>query len=267
MKYCLRKRNKKDIIPLELPNKRKKKEKRRKKKSYCPRIRTKFMGKISKCSRKKNEQKLGSNISEDIIKDDDLNYEIRSQKAFELLEELNSNVSTKKTDEILKKIEKILNYDNTDKILLSECLEILLKIEEDNEFNNLLINSKFCLTKDFVINKKNENLNLLSTKIEKDYKNLLFINDQAIIEELNLAFNNLENAINIFEKIKAGKLEKKQIKNLITFDIGIDTNNRYFIVPKQSENKEENDFLTNLLQFLKLYIDIKKFEYYYPINP
>ena len=31
MKYCLRKRNKKDIIPLELPNKRKKKKKEEKK--------------------------------------------------------------------------------------------------------------------------------------------------------------------------------------------------------------------------------------------
>ena len=267
MKYCLRKRNKKDMIPRELPNKRKKKEKIRKKKSYCPRVRTKFMGKIEKYSRKKNDQKLGSNISGDIIKDDGSNYEMRSQKAFELLEGLKSNLRTENPDEILKKIQEILNFDNTDKILLIECLEILLKFGKNDEFNDLLINSKFCLTKDFVINKKDENLHLLSTKIEKDYNNLLFINDQSIIEELNLAFNNLENAINIFKKIKAGKLKKKQIKNLITFDIGKDTNNRYFIVPKQSENKEENDFLTNLLQFLKLYINVKKFEYYYPNQP
>ena len=171
---------------------------------------------------------------------------------------MNWNTKTKK--EIIDEINNIIKYDNTNKIILYGCLEILSKINEKEEFNNLIKNSKFCFTKKFSVD-QNKNLNYYLSNLGPIQNGMIiFENDEKIIKEIKETFKYLDKSIDIFNEIKEAD-KKFKIEDL-KFKIAIDNKNNYSVIRRKDENMEINNLCKNIFEVLKFYVYIKQYDYF-----
>ena len=255
--------------PLSLSKERKKKKKDDNKnfKSMDKVNNIKFMAKI----KKNKETEDTSKTIDEIFKGDFLNFRKRRETSLENLSQLKNDLNKKKNDEIISEIEKCIKYDNTNKTIIYECLKIYSEHGLKDNFNELLNQSKFCLTKNFNvidINNKSENLNIkLSDNFINNSDIILFENDMEIIGKLKLAFESLKKVCNSYKNIRKEKKMKYQIKRILTFNLKKDKEEKYYIYHKKSKNEILSEFYTDIMKFLENYIHIKKFDYYLPNQP
>ena len=179
-----------------------------------------------------DNNKSAKNTSDTInkmIAGDELNYEKRRIKAQNILSKLKTELTSKENNDIIEEINHIIEYDNTNNIILYECLEILSKLGLNDEYNKLLDDSKYCLTKKFYITKDNKKLLLnLSNLSSKNNDIFLFDDDKEILNEINTSFDYLDTTIKIYSKINANPDLKNQLKDLLTFETIKYKNGKYF---------------------------------------
>lgn len=221
----------------------------------------KFIAKKKDSSNNKETTSNSSELIDRIIKGDELVFKKRREKAEEWLKDLKINLKKKTNLEIIDEINKIINYDNTNKVILYNCLEMLSKMGEKEEFNSLITNSKFCLTKKFRVYEDGKTFEFDLSNLALFNKEMIkFDNDEKIVKEIKETLRYLDKSFAIFDEIKQ-KNEKFKIENL-KFDIIKDDNNNYLVVEKKDENTNINNLCKNIFEFLKFYAYIKQFDYF-----
>lgn len=272
-KFLGKKRNRKAISKSSKKNEKNKKAKNKNQSSgptNLPEI--KFIAKINKnIKREEEKHEESKNANDAIIQGDMLIFHKRKHMAKEKLKTLKVDLAKKTHEEIVKEVEECINLDNTNKAIIYECLKILWSLEDKKEFNNLLENSKFCLTKKFKIIDEN-NPNNISEIDLSDFspidKTISFFNDDnEIIQELTSCFKKLGKIYDLYKEIKNTKKMKNLIKILLTFNLGIKEDSSYYVIEKKSKKEELNILYNSIFEFLKNYIYIKKMEYYKPNQP
>ena len=217
---------------------------------------------VAKINDNANLSKDDINFINEIMKGEDIIFEERKRKGNKIFEDIcNIDINNKNNHKIIKdEINKGLFYDNINRKNIYKSLQYYKKMNEVDEFNNLIKKAQYSLTKNFQII---DNNNFIDVDLNKEFKIpkdiIIFEDDKSIIEEIKSAINHLELISGIIDKIKKENLIKNEI---LKTKIKKDKDGLYNIEEKHDNNEDLNNIYNNIYYFLFYYILINSFQCY-----
>ena len=228
-------------------------------------IKVDFMAKIKYKKGQNENNKNNIDKAQNIINDNNnIIFLKRKEEAIQIIYEL-KKAKINDENKILEKIKNCLNLDNTDKALIYDILLILSKFNTKDKYYDFLNKIKFCITDNFITNDKTNGsisqiLPIKNIKLFKNDKEIIieFINTMKYLDKVNEKLNKLKNS---------QKHNSNKIKNILTYKIRINNDNRYQIIDKTSKDNDINELYKEINNFLQLYLYFKDFDYYKPNQP
>ena len=217
---------------------------------------------VAKINDNANLSKDEINFINEIMKGEDIIFEERKRKGNKIFEDIcNIDINNKNNHKIIKdEINKGLFYDNINRKNIYKSLQYYKKMNEVDEFNNLIKKAQYSLTKNFQII---DNNNFIDVDLNKEFKIpkdiIIFEDDKSIIEEIKSAINHLELISGVIDKIKKENLIKNEI---LKTKIIKDKDGLCNIEEKHDNNEDLNNIYNNLYYFLFYYIHINSFQCY-----
>ena len=200
-------------------------------------------------------------------KETNVNFLKRKQQAIEIINNL-KNKSIKNVEDVKNAINESLSLNNTNKALIYESLKIMKNLNMTKECDKYLNDVKFSITRKFEIIDNNNKIQVDLSKIVSLKNIYIFEDDKAILKEYINSMNFLDKVYYNIKSLKnKNKVKDKDIKNLLTFKVKKQKNNKYNIENKISTDNDIKDLYNNILGFLNLFLIIKEYAYFSPNQP
>ena len=232
-------------------------------------IKKKFMAKL----REDGESGLDNIIEEkknnelkEILKGDDIIFEMRKNKAQQIFKEIDKlDINNKIYHETIKdKINIALEYDNVKKENIYKSIKYFYKMNDKINFEKTLNKAKYCLTKKFNLEQNNNNNNIvknivLSEEIKLPKGFVIFEDEADLIKEIKNALKSLESIYEGIDKVTTDSLTKPKIlKSKL-----IKTKKNLFVVEqKHSTNEDLKNIYDAIYNYLYYSMFINDFQYY-----
>ena len=221
---------------------------------------------------------------EEKLTGDNLNFSFRRKTANKIMN------SIREGDDELKSIEEALTYDNTNKYIIYRLLKYYYKHKNEDEFDKVIKKYKYCLTKKFIINEGDKEIEINLNdffKVKECIEELEEMPNHKVVEKDSIDLRNIlvevfsfyYHITNYIEKSNLEKLlSKKEFKDILTYRyrkdnknnsvlIDFDRDKKIEILNKKIKKEDMDTLINNMEGFLFKYVYIKEFEFFQMNQP